>query len=127
MSTKNFSGTWLSTHWYPSKDDSDVESCAHEVRAEQTGKQLILQSLTDPARSYLIMRLVINGVSASGSWSEHTTPGGEYDNIEYSGQLALLVKDNGTEMRGKWVGVGHNHATNKPDIYTGRWELTRID
>ncbi len=121
------SGTWRCVYWFPSNQHpGQEEPSEYQVRADQTGNQLILQSLPNDSQSYLLLRLVIDGIFASGSWTENTSPQGEFAGMIYSGVVQLLISDDGRRMTGKWVGVGRDVEKQRPDIYGGRWELSRI-
>ncbi|HEX8182493.1 MAG TPA: hypothetical protein VF575_02720 [Candidatus Saccharimonadales bacterium] len=121
------SGIWNCRYWYPSNaHPGEEEVSEYEVHAEQTGNQLILQSIPNATDSYILIRLIIDGVYASGSWTENTSPSGEFAGMIYSGVVQLLIDNDGQRMRGKWVGVGRDLVRQQPDVYEGRWELTRV-
>ena len=93
--------------------------------AEQIGNQVVLQSIPNAGGSYILVRLMVDGIFAAGSWTENTEPTGEFGGMIYSGVVQLIVSDDCRTMTGKWVGVGRDHEQQRPDIYAGRWELTR--
>jgi hypothetical protein len=122
----DFTGIWHCTYWYPSNSYPGTEETSeYDVSAEQTGNQLVLQSLSNPIDAYIFIRLMIDGVFASGSWTENTSPTGEFAGMVYSGVVQLLIDDDRKRMIGKWVGVGRNLEMQQPDIYEGRWEFVR--
>lgn len=126
MATQDdFSGTWRATHWYPTRDDQAEESSVHEMKAEQKGDRLILQSLPDQDESYMFMRLKIDGDIATGSWHESTKHEGEFEGAMYSGAGQLIVSKDKKEMQGLWAGAGLDRSSGKLKMYTGRWLLER--
>ena len=123
---EDFSGTWHCTYWFPSNQQPGTEETSeYDVVAEQTGNQLILQSVQNPTASYIFIRLMLDGVYASGSWTENTSPTGEFAGMIYSGVVQLLISDDSASMSGQWVGVGRDLEKQRPDIFSGRWEFTR--
>jgi hypothetical protein len=62
---------------------------------------------------------------ATGTWHETTAPEGDFKGMLYSGALQLLISKDGQRMEGKWVGIGRDYELNRPDIFTGKWLLTR--
>lgn len=123
--SKTFEGTWHCTHWYPSNTHSGEDMSECDVEAHQDGKQLVLQSRPAEDGSYLLLRLTIDDDLATGTWHEVTAPEGHFHGIQYSGAMQMLVSKDGKKMEGKWAGIGMNYERNKPEIYTGRWELAR--
>lgn len=120
------SKTWQSTHWYPSADDVGEEQCTHTVSAHRRGNKWVLESLPDDDKSHMVVNLTLNGKLATGSWSEDTLVGSEYEGMTYSGAMQLLVSDDGKQMDGKWVGIGREPQADgsfEPKIYSGRWLL----
>ncbi len=128
ISTDDFSGSWHCTYWFPSNTaPGSEEPSEYDVIAEQTGNQLVLQSVPNPEQSYIFIRLLIDGVYASGSWTENTSPSGEFAGMIYSGVMQLLITDDRQIMNGKWVGVGRDLDLQQPDVYQGRWQLTKLE
>lgn len=120
---QDFSGVWKSTHWYPTKDDSGEESSVYSMVAYQTGHDIVLQSQPTHDGSYMLIRLSVDGDIATGTWYEHTSPGGDFAAIQYSGAGQLIIDQDKRHMAGLWAGAGMDHKANKPRVYTGRWEL----
>jgi hypothetical protein len=122
-----YSGRWHLTYWFPSnKQPGQEEPSEYDVTAEQTSNHIILQSIPNESESYIFVRLTVDGVFASGSWTENTSPHGEFQGMVYSGVVQLLVSPDKQKMTGQWVGVGRDHQRQLPDVYGGRWELVRI-
>lgn len=123
----SFAGTWHSCYWYPSNDKpGEEEKSEYEVIVHQKGGQLILESKPNELGAYIFIRLSVDGKLATGTWHETTSPRGAFKGMVYSGALQLIISDDQNRMDGKWVGVGFDYDKKGPDIYTGRWELVRL-
>lgn len=122
----DLSGHWHCCYWYPSNTHAGFDTSEYEVQAEQTGNQLVLQSLPTESGAYILVRLLVDGSYASGSWTENTAPNGEFKGMIYSGVLQLLIDNNEQHMIGKWVGIGQDLTRRAPDVYDGRWEFKRL-
>ncbi len=120
-----FDGTWHSTYWYPSNRQSGEETSEYELQVSHDGDQLVLQSQPTNNGAYILMRLSIDDGVATGTWQETTAPEGDFKGMVYSGALQLIVAKDGQSMEGKWVGIGRDYERNQPDIYSGRWLLTK--
>ena len=120
-----YEGIWQCTYWFPSNNHDGEDPSEYEMQVKQTGNKLILESLPNESGAYMVVRLVLNGTLATGKWEETTSPTGEFQGMIYSGALQLIVNDEQNRMDGMWVGVGRSHELNKPQIYSGRWELSR--
>ena len=125
MADNDFSGLWHVTHTYPSFDDAGEEKTEHDMRATQQGDEMVLETQPDGG-SYMLLRLKIENRLATGSWHETTEVGGRYKGMTYSGAGQMLVSKDGNEMSGQWAGVGVDRAANEPKIYTGTWEMKRL-
>ncbi len=125
MSNTIFTGKWISTHWYPTQDDSAEETDSYQMTAHQRGHEVVFESQVQPDGSYMLIRLHIDGELVTGTWEEASAPGGEFEGVTYSGAGQLLLNADKSYMEGKWAGIGFNHQKNKAEIYTGRWELKR--
>lgn len=127
MTIQDFSGTWQFTHWYPTSDDSAEEKGEYQMVAHQKGHAVVFESVADDKKeAYLIVRLTIDGTVATGTWHENAEMHGPFEGVMYSGAGQLIISGGGTYMDGMWAGAGFDHASSKPRIYTGRWELKRL-
>ncbi len=123
----DLSGIWHCCYWFPSNaHPGEEETSEYDVQAELTGNQLILQSTPNPTNSYIFIRLMIDGIFASGGWTENTSPTGEFEGMVYSGVVQLIIDHDRRRMAGKWVGVGRDLEKQRADVYEGRWEFTRL-
>lgn len=121
MVDHHFSGVWRSHYVYHSTGrKSDFED-EHYVTAHQRGNQLVFQSLPVVNDSYLIVRLSISDILATGSWEETTATNSYYKGRTYMGVLQLVIADDGKSMKGKWVGFGA-----QKEINIGPWEFTYV-
>lgn len=120
---QDFSGVWQSVLSYPTKDDSAEESSEYYAKVFQTGHDLVFQSTPMEDGSYLLIRLSVDGNVATGTWYEHTAPGGDFGATMYSGAGQLLISQDGKSMEGQWAGAGLDRQANKPRVYTGKWKL----
>lgn len=124
----DFSGMWRVTYWYPSNDrPGEEESTGYYCEARQRGDKVVFESVAERP-DHMVVNVTVDHSLVTGNWTENTDPNGEFEGIEYSGALQLLVKDNGARLDGKWVGVGREKLEDgsyQPQIYSGRWEMTR--
>src|SRR5689334_13462843 len=123
--TTTFEGTWHSSYWYPSNTHAGEDVSEYDVTVRQTGNQLVIESTPDDNGAYILVRLSVDDEVATGTWHETTAPEGDFKGTIYSGALQLIISRDHNAMTGKWVGIGKDYEKNQPDIYTGRWELTR--
>ncbi len=121
------SGTWQCTHWYPNKDDEEEDVSVHKMQGHQLGNELVLQSTPDQDRSYMLVRLSLNDDIATGTWHETTLASGDFKGALYSGAGQLVLSSDRQRMEGQWAGAGFDHKLGKTRIYTGKWELVRVD
>ena len=124
----DYTGSWHIRYWYPSNDNPGTEETSeYNAAATQTGHEVVFQSTPTDDGSYLLLKLSVDNVYAAGSWTEDTAPKGQFGGMIYSGVVQLIVEDDGRKLRGIWAGVGREVETNQPDVYSGRWEMTRQD
>jgi len=121
----DLSGSWYCCYWFPSNTHDGEDPSSYQVTAEQTGEQLIFQSVPNAAGSYIFIRLHVDGIYAAGSWTENTEPEGEFAGMIYSGVMQLILSEDRQRMTGKWVGTGRDLQQQRPDVYGGRWEFSR--
>lgn len=121
----DFSGTWHFCYWYPSNNHDGEDPSEYDMRAVQEGNTLILESLPNDIDAYMLVRLNIDGDTATGTWHETTSPRGEFKGMSYSGAGQLLVDRSKKKMEGNWAGIGIDRTTEQAAMYTGRWEMTR--
>jgi hypothetical protein len=126
--THDYSGMWHVTYWYPSNQrPGEEESTGYYCQAEQRGSKIVFESVADRP-DHMNVNVTVDHSIVTGNWSESTNPEGEFEGMEYSGAIQLLVKDGGARLTGKWVGVGReklDDGSYEPQVYTGRWEMTR--
>lgn len=114
-------GIWKSTYRYPSTGRGQELTGEHYVRAHQHQHHIVFESAAETSASYLIIRLSIEDDIATGSWQEQTEPDGHYKGAVYHGALQLVINDDHTTMKGKWVGFSKDMEVN-----VGPWELSYI-
>lgn len=127
MTDDKFTGTWQFCYWYPSNDHDGDDPSEYQMRARQKGDNLILESLPNELDAYMLVRLEIDGDLATGSWHETTSPRGAFKGMMYSGAGQLLISKDKNSMTGMWAGAGIDRATNQPSMYTGKWELKKLN
>lgn len=114
----DLSGVWRSEYSYYSngrgKDFSDV----HYVVLRQQGAAVTVESIAQESGSELGMSLMVDGMTATGSWEERTSPTGYYKGAVYRGALQFLVSPSGGQLTGRWLGFGKRFQINNGD-----WEL----
>lgn len=122
---KTYSGVWYARVTYPSKDDKGEDISNYRMEAHKLGREIVFTSVPNEQGSHLVIRLAVDGVVATGTWHETTSPKGLFEGAMYSGAGQLLIAGNGQEMTGQWAGAGYNHTNQKPQVYTGTWKLSR--
>lgn len=114
----DLSGVWRSEYSYYSngrgKDFSDI----HYVVLRQQGAAVTVESLPQSSGSELGMSLMVDGMTATGSWEERTSPTGYYKGAVYRGALQFLVAPSGGQLTGRWLGFGKRFQINNGD-----WDL----
>lgn len=119
--TNDLTGIWRSTYRYTSSSRNGEFTSEHYMRLKRQGPSLVLESLPRDSRSYLLIRLLLDGNIATGSWQEETDPHGYYKGAMYHGAIQMVLHDGGKKMQGKWLGYGKDKAVN-----VGPWELTYV-
>jgi transcriptional regulator with XRE-family HTH domain len=114
----DLSGVWRSEYSYYSTGRGREFSSVHYVVLRQDGDSLSVTSLPHSTGSELSMSLSLDGMTATGSWEERTSPTGYYKGAEYRGAMQLLVSPSGGLLTGRWLGFGKNFQINNGD-----WEL----
>jgi transcriptional regulator with XRE-family HTH domain len=117
-STQNLDGIWRSEYTYYSSGRQQHFTGVHYVIVRQTGQQLSIESLPHTTGSELSLSLSVDGLFATGSWQERTSPTGYYQGAIYRGAIQLLITPSLTQMTGKWLGFGKDFT-----IDNGDWSL----
>lgn len=115
--TLDLSGVWKSEYSFYSDGRGQELASAHFVVIRQQGNALSVESLPHSTGSELRMELALDGISATGTWEEKTSPTGYYKGAVYRGAMQLLVESGG-QMTGRWLGFGKRFQINN-----GAWEL----
>jgi hypothetical protein len=124
---KDFSGLWRCVYWYPSNTHGGDDPSEYTMQAYRHGNHLILESLPNEEKSYMLVRLKIaDDDIVTGNWHETTSPTGEFKGAHYSGAGQLIMDPETHQMKGKWAGAGIDRATSEMEIYSGNWEITPI-
>jgi transcriptional regulator with XRE-family HTH domain len=113
----DFSGIWRSEYSFYSDGRGQELASTHFVVIRQQGSALSVESLPHSTGSELRMELSLDGMSATGTWEERTSPTGYYKGAVYRGAMQLLVESGG-QMTGRWLGFGKRFQINN-----GAWEL----
>ncbi len=123
---KDFSGTWRCRYWYPSNQRPGTEDVSEYFGGlHKRGEEIVYESQPNDEKSYMFIRMTLDGDLLTGTWHEHTSPTGEFKGAQYSGAFQILRNTKNTEMDGKWVGIGQDNG--KRQIYTGRLQLEQIE
>jgi hypothetical protein len=125
----HFSGRWRCQFWYPSNHHEGTDVAEYEVEVFQRGNKLTMDSLPKANNAHMTVNLTVDGRLATGAWLENTSPQSEFEGLVYSGALQLLINEDGSEMKGKWVGIGREktgEGTYEAQIYSGDWKITRL-
>jgi len=118
--------TWLTGRWrsvfeYPSSSRGAAFVGRHDVDLREEGGVLVGHSLAHPEGSRLHVELSVDGLLATGPWTEHTSPNGQYRGAIYTGLLQLTIDPTGHSMSGRWLGVGRRFT-----LKSGEWRLDRL-
>lgn len=114
----DFSGVWRSHYRYPSSGRGGEFDGEHYVQIHRRGHFLIIESLPDVNKSYLLIKLTVDGNIATGTWEEETDPNGYYKGAVYNGAIQLVTDGEHKRLSGKWL--GHNKEST---IEAGPWEI----
>ncbi len=115
----DFAGIWRSEYNYYSSGRQQQFTGVHYVVVRQTSSALVAESLQHSTGSELVLNLALDGLFATGTWEERTSPRGYYKGAIYRGAIQLLAAPSQTKMMGKWFGFGQSFGIN-----TGDWQLT---
>jgi transcriptional regulator with XRE-family HTH domain len=112
-------GIWRSEYGYFSNRRNEHHSDAHYVVIRQNSTNVTIESLRHTTGSEIQLALSVDGMFATGTWQERTSPTGYYKGAIYRGAIQLLVAPSLTTMTGKWIGFGKQFTINNGD-----WEFT---
>ncbi|SDY09772.1 hypothetical protein SAMN05444365_101657 [Micromonospora pattaloongensis] len=115
-------GIWRSEYTYMSSGREEEFRDVHFVVVDQKGRNLNVTSLPHSTGSNVRIALTLDGLAATGTWEERTSPTGYYKGTIYRGAIQLLLTPSMTHMTGKWLGFGKEFS-----IDTGAWDLTLED
>lgn len=124
-SAADYTGKWHCKYWFPSNQHVGKDVSEYDVTIQPSGNNLVLESLPNEDKSYMFARMALDNRVVTGNWHENTSPSGEFKGAIYIGVFMLIIDPSDDRMEGKWIGNGQDNGVLK--IYTGRWELTRID
>jgi hypothetical protein len=124
---RTFTGLWQCTYWYPNNAGTGDDPSEYRMRSYQTGDTVVLESLPNEEKSYMLVRLHIDNDIATGNWHESTSPTGEFKGAIYSGAGQLMVDPATHRMEGQWAVAGYDHDEQKMRIYSGAWEIIPIE
>lgn len=114
----NLSGIWRSEYAYYSSGRAADFTDVHYVVVRQQESSLSIESVPQSSGSMVSMHLSVDGLTATGTWEERTSPTGYYKGAVYRGSIQLLLSPSGRRMTGRWIGFGKNFRINNGD-----WEL----
>jgi hypothetical protein len=119
MSSANLTGIWRSEYVYYSSGRQQEYTGFHFVVVRHSRRAVTVESLPHTTGSEVTLNLDMEGLFATGTWEERTSPTGYYKGAVYGGAIQLLVSPSLDRMAGKWLGFGKNFQIN-----TGDWTLT---
>ena len=123
MTKRDFSGVWHSSYTYTSSRREGVFTSEYDVKIHKKGDHLIIESLPNKEKSYLIMRLTFNdrdGRVVTGTFEEHTSPTGHYEGSICPGAIQLILDEDGNAFRGKYVAYSRSMV-----VFANEWTITR--
>jgi hypothetical protein len=115
----SLSGIWRSEYAYYSTGRAADFTDVHYVVVRQQDSNLSIESLPQSSGSVVTMHLTVDGLTATGTWEERTSPTGYYRGAVYRGAIQLLLAPSGTRLTGRWIGFGKRFRINNGD-----WELS---
>jgi hypothetical protein len=95
---RDLAGVWRSEYTYYSNKRDQQFTGVHYVTIRQDGRTLTAESLPHTTGSRLALDLAVDGMTATGSWVESTSPTGYYKGAVYRGAMQLLVDPSGRQM-----------------------------
>jgi hypothetical protein len=123
MSSRHFSGEWISEYSYQSSDMTKPASSSHIVVLQEAETGIEGESVPQKDGSSLSFALrhdQANGV-LTGTWQESTSPSGHYRGAIFHGALQLLLNEAYDQAEGQWVGFN----SSRTQIKTGEWRLKK--
>jgi hypothetical protein len=120
MIEQDFSGIWHSVYHYTSTTLPGLFDSEHDVKIHHKGDHLIIESLPNKEKSYIIMRLKLDDRVATGTWEEHSSPTGYYKGAVYTGAVQLVLTEDGKMFHGMYVAIDR-----RSEVRSGYWEVTR--
>lgn len=117
----DFSGIWLSKYTYHSDSRNQDFEDTHYVRIYPRRDKLVIESIPEVNRSYVVFNLRRHDDIATGTWQETTDPEGYYKGAIYHGAIQMVISPNGKSFKGRWIGAGKDKVIND-----GPYELTYI-
>jgi len=120
MADQDFSGVWHSVYRYKNPLAPGLFSSEHDVKINQQGNTLIIESLPNESKSYLVMRLKLDGRIATGTWEENTSPTGQFKGARYMGAVQFVLSEDGNMLDGMYLVAGM-----RAEIKSNFWEITR--
>ncbi len=117
---RDLEGTWTSTYrYYSTSRDANLEG-SHNVVLRAEDGHLVGRSAPHPSGSELELELSVDGILATGAWTERTSPAGHYRAATYHGVLQLVVDPTARTMTGRWLGLSKRYT-----VKSGEWQLDR--
>lgn len=114
-------GSWISRYRYLSTSRQAEFTGQHEIDLSARDGRLLGRSVPQEGGSLLDLDLSIDGMLATGSWTERTSPTGHYRAATFHGLIQLVVDPTSRFMTGRWIGISRRYT-----IKSGAWELERV-
>src|SRR5690348_7557012 len=119
MAKQDFSGVWHSVYHYKHPGLDGLQDSEHDVKIFRRGDNLVIESLPNKEKSYLIMRLKIDGRVATGNWEEHTSPTGAHKREVYFGAVQFILSENGNMLDGMFLSVDRRNF-----VKSNYWQIS---
>jgi hypothetical protein len=113
-----YEGIWNSEYTYFNLYRNVDMVSQHYVRMHREGKLLLVEGIKGANKSYLVLRLTLDGDLATGSWQEVTDPEGDFKGVVYNGVAQFIVTKDHQILEGKWLAAGQAHKINN-----GTWTI----
>lgn len=118
--SRSLTGLWTSRYRYSSTSRAAEFDGTHDVELIVEDGRLVGRSLPHPTGGSLRLELAVDGILATGSWTERTSPTGHHRAATFHGVLQFVIDPTRQAMAGRWLGISPRYA-----IKSGEWTLER--
>ncbi len=117
-------GTWNSRYEYGAGANDEPQASGHDIEFTHQNEKWVGKSLPNKEGSEVTLYLTQHGDEFRGEWEERTSPTGSYGGRKFGGMVLFILKNDGNELSGGWL--GRSGDDNNPRAKSGTWILKRI-